>query len=125
MHGYHQLYELFTSARDRRGGKGREHILSEMLFITFVAILAGCNDAEAVADFLERNEAWFRKIVLLPGGIPAHDMVMRVLVLPAPEEVGVCARARARGFAPAAGRPASPSRTIARLRRRGQPAVAG
>lgn len=93
MRGYQQLYELFTSVPDRRGKKGREHILAEVLFITFVAILAGCNDAEAVVDFLERNEAWFRKIVLLPRGIPAHDMVLRALALAAPEEVERVARA--------------------------------
>ena len=68
------------------------HVLAEVLFCSFVAILAGANNAEAVVDFLRNNEAWFRRFVILPGGIPAHDMVLRALALVDPDEfeAGTC-----------------------------------
>ena len=93
MRGYQELYELFTSIADRRGRQGRDHILAEVLFLTFVAILAGCDNAEAVVEFVEENETWFRKIIALPGGIPAHDMVLRALALAGPDEVERVTRA--------------------------------
>lgn len=93
MSGYQQLFELFSTLRDPRGRQGRDHILAEVLFITFVAVVAGNNNAEAVVDFLEDHEAWFRKLLLLPGGIPAHDMVLRALALVDPDELERVVRA--------------------------------
>jgi hypothetical protein len=79
MCGYQRLYELLCTVPDLRGRRGREHILTEVLFVTLVAALAGCNNAEDVYDFLEENEAWFHKTLVLPGGIPAHGMVLWAL----------------------------------------------
>lgn len=75
MGGYERLFKLFSDLSDSRGRQGRVHILGEVLFCAFVAILAGSNNAEAVVDFMRNNEVWFRRFVALPGGIPAHDMV--------------------------------------------------
>ena len=72
---------------DKRGRQGREHILAEVLFATLVGVLAGCNNAEDVVGFIEDQEAWFRKFLLLPGGIPAHDMVLRALAIADPDEI--------------------------------------
>lgn len=87
MSGYQRLFELFAKLSDRRGRQGRDHILAEVLFGTFVATIAGCNNAEAVAQFIEDNEAWFRKFLILPGGFPAHDMVLRALAIVDPDEL--------------------------------------
>jgi predicted transposase YbfD/YdcC len=87
MCAYQRLFDLFASIPDPRNRRGREHVLVEVLFLTFVAVLAGCKNAEAVCDFLEENETWFRQFVVLPGGIPAHDMVLRALAIVDPDEV--------------------------------------
>jgi predicted transposase YbfD/YdcC len=42
---------------------------------------------------LRNNEAWFRRFVILPGGIPAHDMVLRALALVDPDEFEAVIRA--------------------------------
>lgn len=86
MDGYARLFKLFSIMTDPRGHKGRVHVLAEVLFCSFVAIVAGANNAEAVVDFLRNNEAWFRRFVVLPGGLPAHDMVLRALALVDPDE---------------------------------------
>jgi hypothetical protein len=72
---------------DPRGRRGREHILAEVFFVTLVAVLAGSNNAEDVSEFFEENEAWFRKILVLPGGIPPHDMVLRAVAIVDPDEL--------------------------------------
>lgn len=87
MCGYQRHYELLCTLPDPLGRRRREHILAEVLFVTLVAVLAGCNNAEDVCDFLEENEAWFRKIPVLPGGIPAHDMALRALAIVDPDEL--------------------------------------
>lgn len=93
MSGYRRLFKRFATVRDPRARQGRDHILSEVLFLRFVAVLAGNNNAEAVLDFLEANEAWFREIVLVPDGIPAHGMLLRALALVNPDEVERVVRA--------------------------------
>lgn len=60
MSGYAELFKLFQKVTDRRGRQGRDHVLAEVLFVTFLAVMAGNNDAEAVVDFLEVNLLWFR-----------------------------------------------------------------
>lgn len=87
MCGYQRLFELLSNVRDPRGRQGREHILAEVLFVTLVAVLAGSSNAEDVSDFVHENEAWFRKFLVLPAGIPAHDMVLRALAIVDPEEL--------------------------------------
>lgn len=55
MSGYGELFKLFSKITDLRGRQGRVHILAEVVFATFLAVMAGNNDAEAVVDFLELN----------------------------------------------------------------------
>lgn len=93
MDGYERLFKLFSGVNDPRGRNGRVHILAEVLFCSFVAILAGANDAEAIVDFVRRNEEWFRRFVVLPGGVFAHDMVLRAFALVDPDEFEAVIRA--------------------------------
>jgi len=75
-----------------RGRQGRDHIVAEVLCVTFWAVMAGNNDAEAVVDFLEINLVWFRQFLLLPGGVFAHDMVLRTLAMVKAEEIDLILR---------------------------------
>jgi len=92
MAGYTELFKLFSKVTDRRGRQGRDHILAEVLFVTFLAVMAGNNDAEAVVDFLEENLLWFRGFLVLPGGVFAHDRVLRGLALVDGEEIDLILR---------------------------------
>jgi len=77
---------------DRRGRQGREQILVEVLFVTFLAVMAGNDDAEAVCDFLDANLPWFRKFLILPRGVPAHDRGLRTLAMVKSEEIELVLR---------------------------------
>lgn len=52
-----------------------------MLFIALVAMVSGADDAEAMEEFGESNEAWFRQFMGLPHGIPSQDTFLRVFAL--------------------------------------------
>jgi len=78
---------FFSNVTDPRGRQARVHILAEVLFVTFLAVMAGNNDAEAVVDFLKINLVWFWQFLSLPGGVFAHDRVLRTLAMVKSEEI--------------------------------------
>jgi predicted transposase YbfD/YdcC len=53
--------------------------LSDILVIALTGVLCGCKSWEAIADFGQTQQAWFRSLGLsLPHGIPSHDTFNRV-----------------------------------------------
>ena len=52
-----------------------------MLFVALVAMVSGADDAEAMQEFGESNETWFREFLALPHGIPSQDTFLRVFAL--------------------------------------------
>ena len=54
-----------------------EHKATDIVFITVAAVICGARDWEEVADFGECKEAFFRKYLELPNGIPSHDTFNR------------------------------------------------
>jgi predicted transposase YbfD/YdcC len=75
---------LVPDARDERG---RRHDLVEVLFIALVAMVSGADDAEAMEDFGDANESWFREFLELPHGIPSQDTFLRVFAMLDPNAV--------------------------------------
>ena len=85
---YSRLYTLVGDVPDPRCPRGIRHPLADVLFITLVAVLAGAEDAEAVEDFGEHHEEWFRTRCGLPHGIPSQDTYLRVLAAMEPRAFG-------------------------------------
>jgi len=73
-----QVLKRLGAMRDARGTHGRRHQLSAVLFVSLVAIVAGCNDAESIAEFGKYYVDWFREIIRLPHGTPSQDSILRV-----------------------------------------------
>ena len=73
--------------RDPRDSRGKRHHLAEVLFIALVAMVSGANDAEAMEDFGDANEDWFRGFLELPHGIPSQETFLRVFALLSPAAV--------------------------------------
>ena len=67
------------------GGKV-EHRLIDVLAISVCAVLAGAESFEDIALYGQAKRAWLSQFLALPGGIPSHDTVRRVLMLIAPEQ---------------------------------------
>lgn len=82
---YDRLRTLVESVPDGRKARGLRHPLPDVLFIMLVAVLAGHGDAEAIADFAEDNEDWFKKRCGLRYGTPSQDTFLRVLAAMDPD----------------------------------------
>lgn len=88
LDAYSRLYLLIGAVPDPRCARGIRHPLADVLFIILVAVLAGADDAEAVEDFAEQHEDWFRTHCELPHGVPSQDTYLRVLAAMEPRAFG-------------------------------------
>jgi len=72
------LFHHFANLTDPRIDRGKRHQLFDILFISICAVIAGANDFVAIATFGVDKEAWLRRFLELPNGIPCHDTFGRV-----------------------------------------------
>ena len=54
------------------------HTLSDIICIAVLAVIAGANSWNAIAEFGEQKETWLRTFLTLKNGIPSHDTFARV-----------------------------------------------
>jgi predicted transposase YbfD/YdcC len=55
-----------------------KHLLVDIVVIAICAVIADCDDWSDIAQFGQQREAWFRRFLKLPYGIPSHDTFERV-----------------------------------------------
>lgn len=73
------LTTVFADLPDpRRETKNKLHRLTDILVIATCAVIAGADGWEQVAEYGRRKEAFFRRFLALPNGIPSHDTFDRV-----------------------------------------------
>ena len=90
--GYRELLRLCLHVDDPRSDLGKRHHLAEVLFLVVVALLAGAQDAEGIAEFGVFHLAWFRRFVAFEHGVPSHDTVLRLLGLVNPDAIETLSR---------------------------------
>lgn len=61
----------------RVAGRSR-HLLVDIVVIAICAVIADCDDWSDIVQFGQKREAWFRRFLKLPHGIPSHDTFERV-----------------------------------------------
>jgi predicted transposase YbfD/YdcC len=61
----------------RVAGRSR-HLLIDIVVIAICAVIADCDDWSDIVQFGQKREAWFRRFLKLPHGIPSHDTFERV-----------------------------------------------
>lgn len=70
----------FTDLPDpRRETRNKLHKLEDIVMLTLCAVLCGDEDWVSIEDFGHENEAWLRKFLELPNGIPSHDTLSDVM----------------------------------------------
>jgi predicted transposase YbfD/YdcC len=62
----------------RRQCQNLRHPLADLLVIGFCGVLCGCDDFVEIEEFGCSKEAFFRRFLELPNGIPSHDTFRRV-----------------------------------------------
>ena len=68
----------FRSLPDPRVVGRTRHLLIDIVVIATCGVIADCDDWSDIVQFAQKREAWFRRFLKLPGGIPAHDTLERV-----------------------------------------------
>ena len=73
------LTTVFADVPDpRRETKNKLHRLTDILVIATCAVIAGADGWEQVAEYGRRKEAFSRRFLAPPNGIPSHDTFDRV-----------------------------------------------
>lgn len=83
---YKNFNHYFGNITDPRQVWKIEHKLTEILFITVMATIAGCEDFEEIEEYARQKTSWLISFLELPGGIPSHDTFNRVICLIDPRE---------------------------------------
>ena len=78
---YDIFNEYFSHIDDPRQEKKVDHLLSEVLFMTVLAVIAGADDFNEIAKYAKMKYKWLSVFLKLPGGIPSHDTFNRVLCM--------------------------------------------
>jgi len=84
------IIEHFADLPDPRIDRNKEHRLIDILVIAICAVVAGCEACTQIAEFGRRKEAWLKRFLELPNGIPSHDTFSRVLGLIDPVRFQEC-----------------------------------
>jgi predicted transposase YbfD/YdcC len=66
---------------DRRQKKKVMHKMSDIIALVFFAELANANEWVAIEIFGKEHEAFLRRYLALPHGIPSHDTIQRVFAM--------------------------------------------
>lgn len=73
-----KTYKHFAKVTDPRVNRGANYSLTEMIFLTLCASIAGADSWADVERFGKAKLDWLRKFIPLEKGIPSHDTLGRV-----------------------------------------------
>ncbi len=68
----------FRALKDPRVVGRTRHLLYDIIVLAVCGVIGNCDDWPDIALFAHKREAWFRRFLKLPGGIPSHDTIERV-----------------------------------------------
>jgi predicted transposase YbfD/YdcC len=84
------LASHFSSLRDPRVERTKEHKLLDIIIIAICGTICGADGWVAIEQFGKAKEAWLKTILELPNGIPSHDTFGRVFRYLDPVEFERC-----------------------------------
>lgn len=73
---------------DPRRPQGLRYPLLTVVVTALMAMISGCDDAEAMEDWGCENEYWLKNLLEMPHGVPTQDVYLYVFGLLDPEEFG-------------------------------------
>jgi len=74
-----RLRESMRHIKDpRRGGGNFRHLLVDILVITLLGIICGCDSWEDIQDYGRTKEKWLKTFLTLENGIPGADTFRRL-----------------------------------------------
>lgn len=80
------LLKSLAVVTEPRKKRGKRHLLLDVMAIAVLGCLCGCDNAEALEDWGEKERQWLSGFLKLPHGTPGQDVFLRVLAAIDPEE---------------------------------------
>ena len=73
------LIKLCKRIEDPRRAWGHKlHELTDILVITLLAIICGCESWEDIRDYAKTKQKWLKTLLKLPNGIPSESTFRRL-----------------------------------------------
>jgi predicted transposase YbfD/YdcC len=72
------LRKHFRPLKDPRVVGRSRHLLLDIIVLAICGVIGNCDDWPDIALFAQKREAWFRRFLKLPHGVPSHDTFERV-----------------------------------------------
>lgn len=72
------IKRYFRRVLDPRVQGRTRHLLIDIFVIAICGVIADCDGWSEIVQFGEKRQAWFKRFLKLPHGIPAHDTFERV-----------------------------------------------
>jgi predicted transposase YbfD/YdcC len=75
------LHKFFGQIHDPRLDRKRKHLLIDIIILTVIAVISGADSWDSIEAFGKAKQDFLKKFLRLPGGIPSHDTINRVISL--------------------------------------------
>jgi predicted transposase YbfD/YdcC len=80
----------FRRLGDSRVRGRTRHLLTDIVVLAICGVIANCDGWRDIALFAQKRQAWFKRFLKLPNGIPSHDTFERVFNLLNPRAFQAC-----------------------------------
>ena len=94
------ILSCFSQLEDPRSPINRVHLLGDLVVICIMAVIAGADGPQAIGIWAQTNQEWLKKRLKLPGGIPSHDTLGRLLTALKPDVFQDCFQLWLQSLAP-------------------------
>src|SRR6516225_3894552 len=93
------IQKHFRSLQDPRVVGRSRHLLLDLIVLAICGVIGNCDDWPDIALFAQKRQAWFRRFLRLPHGVPSHDTFERVFAALDPRAFERCCLAWLRAVA--------------------------
>lgn len=80
----------FSGITDPRDQNKISHLLTDIIGLSLIATIAGCEGYEDIEEFGHSRHEWLLNYLSLPKGIPSHDTIERLFESIDPKEFNAC-----------------------------------
>ena len=93
------IKKYFRRLKDPRVVGRSQHLLVDIIVLAICGVIADCDDWPEVVLFAQKRQAWFKRFLKLPNGVPSHHTFERVFNKLEPRSFQCCCLAWLRAVA--------------------------